>query len=263
MAAHKANAVRQRLAMIPGVGPVTALTLAIEIDPLSFESGRHLAAWAGLTPPDHSTGGKGEDRRHFHTGQDSLVAQYATDFFTFSGATIRVSGSDRASGLLYGSLLPSTPASLPARSRRETLVGTATWSSKRARYLGHHPFPVAWLTLTEQPRSWIPRCVFTVQKPAPVRSEGQHNRDKTAHGARKMSDRCVNGYQMLNVFEYRHRIAIGLDPGPKVDERCTAEPGASLACSGTFLQGQQRNPRQLIEVRKICKQCRAVAVVVV
>jgi transposase len=57
-AAHKANAVSQRLATIPGVGPVTALTLAIEIDPGAFESGRHLAAWAGLTPQEHSTAGK-------------------------------------------------------------------------------------------------------------------------------------------------------------------------------------------------------------
>ena len=57
-AAHKANEVSQRLATIPGVGPVTALTLAIEIDPAAFESGRHLAAWAGLTPKEHSTGGK-------------------------------------------------------------------------------------------------------------------------------------------------------------------------------------------------------------
>ena len=57
-AAHKANAVSLRLATIPGVGPVTALTLAIEIDPAEFESGRHLAAWAGLTPRDRSTGGK-------------------------------------------------------------------------------------------------------------------------------------------------------------------------------------------------------------
>jgi transposase len=43
-AAHKANAVSQRLATIPGVGPVTALTLATEIDAGAFESGRHLAA---------------------------------------------------------------------------------------------------------------------------------------------------------------------------------------------------------------------------
>ena len=57
-AAHKANEVSQRLATIPGVGPVTALTLAIEVDPAAFESGRHLAAWAGLTPREHSTGGK-------------------------------------------------------------------------------------------------------------------------------------------------------------------------------------------------------------
>jgi transposase len=57
-AAHKANEVSQRLATIPGVGSVTALTLAIEVDPAAFESGRHLAAWAGLTPKEHSTGGK-------------------------------------------------------------------------------------------------------------------------------------------------------------------------------------------------------------
>jgi transposase len=58
IAAHKANEVARRLTTIPGVGPVTALTLAIEIDPVAFESGRHLAAWAGLTPKEHSTGGK-------------------------------------------------------------------------------------------------------------------------------------------------------------------------------------------------------------
>jgi transposase len=57
-AAHKANEVSQRLSTIPGVGPVTALTLAVEIDAAAFESGRHLAAWAGLTPKEHSTGGK-------------------------------------------------------------------------------------------------------------------------------------------------------------------------------------------------------------
>jgi transposase len=57
-AAHKANEVSKRLATIPGVGPVTALTLAIEVNPAAFESGRHLAAWAGLTPKERSTGGK-------------------------------------------------------------------------------------------------------------------------------------------------------------------------------------------------------------
>ena len=56
--AHKANEVSQRLVTIPGVGPIIALTLAVEIDPAMFESGRHLAAWADLTPKERSTGGK-------------------------------------------------------------------------------------------------------------------------------------------------------------------------------------------------------------
>jgi transposase len=57
-AAHKANEVSQRLVTMPGVGPIIALTLAVEIDPEAFETGRHLAAWAGLTPKERSTGGK-------------------------------------------------------------------------------------------------------------------------------------------------------------------------------------------------------------
>jgi len=57
-AAHKAYALSQRLATIPGVGRIIALTFATEIDPMAFESGRHLAAWIGLTPKEHSTGGK-------------------------------------------------------------------------------------------------------------------------------------------------------------------------------------------------------------
>jgi len=57
-AAHKASALSQRLAGIPGIGPISALTLVNEIDPGAFHSARHLAAWIGLTPREHSTGGK-------------------------------------------------------------------------------------------------------------------------------------------------------------------------------------------------------------
>jgi len=71
-ASHKANPVSQRLATIPGVGPITALTLAIEIDPTQFESGRHLAAWAGLTPKEHSTGGKQRLGRISRAGNERL-----------------------------------------------------------------------------------------------------------------------------------------------------------------------------------------------
>ena len=58
LAMHKANEVSRRLARVPGVGPVTAISLALSVDPEQFESGRHLAAWLGLTPRAHSSGGK-------------------------------------------------------------------------------------------------------------------------------------------------------------------------------------------------------------
>jgi transposase len=77
-AAHKANEVGQRLATIPGVGPVTALTLAIEIDLAAFEFGRHLAAWAGLTPKEPSTGGKQRMGEISRAGNERLRALLVT-----------------------------------------------------------------------------------------------------------------------------------------------------------------------------------------
>lgn len=56
---HRADASSRRLAQIPGVGPVTAAALVMKApDPHAFRSGRLFAAWLGLTPKDHSTGGK-------------------------------------------------------------------------------------------------------------------------------------------------------------------------------------------------------------
>jgi transposase len=55
---HKANPVSQRLAAIPGVGPLTALTVATKVDAGQFESARHFAAWLGLTPREQSTGSR-------------------------------------------------------------------------------------------------------------------------------------------------------------------------------------------------------------
>jgi transposase len=59
MREHKANAVSRRLASIPGIGPITASAIAATIaDPSAFKSGRELAAWIGLVPRQHSSGGK-------------------------------------------------------------------------------------------------------------------------------------------------------------------------------------------------------------
>ncbi len=56
---HRTNADSRRLAKIPGVGPIGATALVMKTpDPRAFPSGRHFAAWLGLTPKDHSSGGK-------------------------------------------------------------------------------------------------------------------------------------------------------------------------------------------------------------
>ena len=55
---HKANPVSQLLAEVPGIGPIGALSLALTIDPGRFQSGRHFAAWLGLVPKEHSSGGR-------------------------------------------------------------------------------------------------------------------------------------------------------------------------------------------------------------
>jgi transposase len=49
----------QRLQTIPGIGPVSATALLAAIgDATQFKNGRQLAAWLGLVPRQHSTGGK-------------------------------------------------------------------------------------------------------------------------------------------------------------------------------------------------------------
>jgi transposase len=55
---HNANPMSRALAEVPGIGPITALSLALTIDPGRFTSGRHFAAWLGLTPKERSTGGR-------------------------------------------------------------------------------------------------------------------------------------------------------------------------------------------------------------
>src|ERR671913_353982 len=55
----KENETARRLMTIPGVGPVTAVALAALAPPAeTFKRGRDFAAWIGLTPLQHSTGGK-------------------------------------------------------------------------------------------------------------------------------------------------------------------------------------------------------------
>jgi transposase len=56
---HRSCEESGRLEEIPGIGPIVATALVAEIgDWQQFRSGRNLAAWIGLVPKQHSTGGK-------------------------------------------------------------------------------------------------------------------------------------------------------------------------------------------------------------
>lgn len=59
MAWHRESEVSRRLATIPGIGPINATLIAATVpDASQFRSGREFAAWIGLVPREHSSGGK-------------------------------------------------------------------------------------------------------------------------------------------------------------------------------------------------------------
>ena len=63
----------KRLTTIPGVGPICAAAVEAFAPPMeSFRSGRDFAAWLGLTPRQHSTGGKERLGRVSKMGQRDL-----------------------------------------------------------------------------------------------------------------------------------------------------------------------------------------------
>jgi len=56
---HRSCEESRRLEEIPGIGPIVATALVAEVgDWKAFRSGRNLAAWIGLVPKQHSSGGK-------------------------------------------------------------------------------------------------------------------------------------------------------------------------------------------------------------
>jgi transposase len=59
LAWHRTSQESRRLETIPGVGFITATAIAATVtDPSQFRSSREFSAWLGLTPRQHSSGGK-------------------------------------------------------------------------------------------------------------------------------------------------------------------------------------------------------------
>ncbi len=56
---HRDSVASQKLAQLPGIGPITASALVASIgNAQNIKNGRQLAAWLGLVPRQHSSGGK-------------------------------------------------------------------------------------------------------------------------------------------------------------------------------------------------------------
>jgi transposase len=110
MAWHKADPVSQCLATQPGIGPIGAVSFALKIpDPRGFRSARHFAAWLGLTPKEHATGGRRRPGRISRQGDQTLRRLLVLG----ATARIRVAKPGRASPWLIN-LLARRPKKLAA-----------------------------------------------------------------------------------------------------------------------------------------------------
>src|SRR3712207_5707342 len=112
IAAHaRRDDTARRLATIPGIGPITASLVAATVGDgiAAFKSARHFAAWLGLVPKQHSTGGKTRLGRITKTGSREIRRLLAL------GATSMVYRAARwnsAAGAWTRGLLERRPARL-------------------------------------------------------------------------------------------------------------------------------------------------------
>src|SRR5262245_28874732 len=136
MAWHKTNPVSQRLASIPGIGPIIATAIATTVaDPGVFRSGREFAAWLGLVPRQNSTGGK------IRLGGITKRGNRYLRRLLINGAS---------ANLLRSKATKADPWVIGIRRRRPPLVVAVALANKTAR--------IAWAVMLRQreyqPRLW-------------------------------------------------------------------------------------------------------------
>jgi transposase len=106
---HRASNASRRLATIPGIGPITASAIAAAVpDATLFQSGRQFAAWLGLTPRAHSSGGK-ERRVGISKQGDGYIRRLLV---TGATAVIRLARQGNASKTWAAKLLERKSARL-------------------------------------------------------------------------------------------------------------------------------------------------------
>jgi transposase len=136
LAWHKTNPVSQRLASIPGIGPIIATAIATTVaDPKVFRSGREFAAWLGLVPRQNSTGGKTRLGGITKRGNRYL-------------RRLLINGA--SANLLRSKATKADPWVIGLRRRRPPLVVAVALANKTAR--------IAWAVMLRQ-REYQPRAV--------------------------------------------------------------------------------------------------------
>jgi transposase len=125
---HKRNPVSQRLATIPGIGPIIATAIAATVaEPSGFRSGREFAAWLGLVPRQNSTGGKSR------LGGISKRGDQYLRRLLINGAS---------ANLLRSKATNADPWVIGLRRRRPSMVVTVALANKTAR--------IAWAVMSRQ-----------------------------------------------------------------------------------------------------------------
>jgi len=136
LAWHKSNPVSQRLASIPGIGPIIATAIATTVaDPNVFRSGREFAAWLGLVPRQNSTGGK------IRLGGITKRGNRYLRRLLINGAS---------ANLLRSKATKADPWVIGLRRRRPPLVVAVALANKTAR--------IAWAVMLRQ-KEYQPRAV--------------------------------------------------------------------------------------------------------
>jgi transposase len=129
---HKASETSMRLATVPGIGTLTAAVLTATVsDPKAFSGGREFAAWIGLVPRQHSTGGKPS------LGKISKMGNRDLRRLLFVGATAALARIKNAPKNATGkTVLTSSPLADWARSllaKRPFRLVAAALANKMAR----------------------------------------------------------------------------------------------------------------------------------
>ena len=128
--AAKDTATARRAQTMPGVGPITALAIETFAPDLSgFRRGRDFAAWLGLVPRQHSTGGKPR------LGKTSKMGQRDIRRLLISGAMAVLQAVERHGGSKHGWLVR-------LRGRKPRMVAAVALANKMARGL--------WAMMTKQ-----------------------------------------------------------------------------------------------------------------